>query len=323
MTAVEQANLPLNPPEQNEPKKPSLFMILRIFALLLLVAFIITFFALQLHTRIPEILEYIHKRSKSLEGVAIFFMIFLSISLLSIPISVLSIACGFIFQPLYFSLLVLLLCILLSGTLGFLMARFLLRDFLMRSLFSKNSKVFRIMSYAVETDGWKIGFLLRLSQVMPFAIGNYLLALTNLPFLKFIVTTCVGVYPGLAFVCYLGSLITDLKAVNGDGIGNSKRSSMITLTVIICCLYVTLVSLGVISRRAYRQVIQRIESEELLEENQEGGSVDQEEDIIEDGTPPQKVRFTRGERRLLIVSIVIAAVTLSISIPLIVAFNPD
>jgi hypothetical protein len=115
-----------------------------------------------------------------------------------------------------------------------------------------------------------------------------------------------------------------LKAVNGDGIGNSKRSSMITLTVIICCLYVTLVSLGVISRRAYRQVIQRIESEELLEENQEGGSVDQEEeDIIEDGTLPQKVRFTRGERRLLIVSIVLAAVTLSISIPLIVAFNPE
>ena len=64
-----------------------------------------------------------------------------------------------------------------AATVAFLIARFVARDKI-RELAGKNPK-FLAIDRAIGEDGFRVVALLRLSPLLPFALGNYLYGLTS------------------------------------------------------------------------------------------------------------------------------------------------
>lgn len=52
------------------------------------------------------------------------------------------------------------------------------------------------MDSAIGRDGLKVVFLLRLSPLFPFSLGNYALGLSSVRLLDFVGATLVGILPG-------------------------------------------------------------------------------------------------------------------------------
>lgn len=55
---------------------------------------------------------------------------------------------------------------------------------------------FRAVDAAIGRDGLKVVFLLRLSPLFPFSLGNYALGLSSVRLLDYVGATLVGILPG-------------------------------------------------------------------------------------------------------------------------------
>lgn len=58
----------------------------------------------------------------------------------------------------------------------------------------------------VTAGGWKMVVLLRQTAVVPFAAMNYILGLSKIPFLDYILATWFGMIPGSLLLAYIGSI---------------------------------------------------------------------------------------------------------------------
>lgn len=65
--------------------------------------------------------------------------------------------------------------------------------------FLAGQRKFKAVDSAIGRDGLKVVFLLRLSPLFPFSIGNYALGLSSVRLLDYVGATLVGILPG-AFV---------------------------------------------------------------------------------------------------------------------------
>lgn len=114
------------------------------------------------------------------------------------PASLLTIAGGAIFGVLAGSIVVAAGATLASA-LAFLIARTIGRRRLQR-LIDADPR-YRAVDRAIEKEGARIVFLVRLAAVFPFTLMNYLFGLTSVRFLPYLAATAVGILPGtLAFV---------------------------------------------------------------------------------------------------------------------------
>lgn len=100
----------------------------------------------------------------------------------------------------------------IGSTAAFLVSRYVARDFVATRL-ANNPKLDSI-DKAVEREGGKIVFLLRLSPVFPFSLLNYGLGLTRVR-LGAYVSAAVGMLPGTLLYVYYGKLAGDVAAVAG------------------------------------------------------------------------------------------------------------
>ena len=69
--------------------------------------------------------------------------------------------------------------------------RYLLRDSVTVWMKSK-TKLWEVIDKAIEMEGWKLLFLLRLSPVIPYNLLNITMATTNMPFWSFALTSFFG-----------------------------------------------------------------------------------------------------------------------------------
>ena len=128
-----------------------------------------------------------------------------------IPGSILTLAAGAIFGLGRGTLLVLIGATLGSG-MAFLVSRYLARNAIERRL--QGDKRFAAIDRAVEKEGRKIVFLLRLSPVFPFNLLNYGLGLTKVRFVDYLIASA-GMLPGTLLYVYYGKLAGDVAAVAG------------------------------------------------------------------------------------------------------------
>lgn len=109
---------------------------------------------------------------------------------------------------------------LLGATLGasaaFLVSRYMARGWVEARLGA--STRFRALDRAIEEDGRRIVFLLRLSPLFPFNALNYLLGLTRVRLPDYVVAS-VGMLPGSLLYVYYGKVAGDVAtlAVGGEG----------------------------------------------------------------------------------------------------------
>jgi uncharacterized membrane protein YdjX (TVP38/TMEM64 family) len=136
------------------------------------------------------LLEYYAKHTAL--TVAAFMAIYIIQTALSLPgAAVLSLAAGAVFGSL-FGTLYAVAAATVGATLAFLVARYLLREVVLRKFGPKLEGVNR----ELETRGFNYLLFLRLVPLFPFFLINLAAGLTRLPLKTFVLGTFIGIIPG-------------------------------------------------------------------------------------------------------------------------------
>lgn len=128
-------------------------------------------------------------------GPVVFVLVYGIAALLLIPASVLTISAGFLFGGLYGTALV-SAGSTFGAALSFLVARYFARAFVEDKIRQSDGKILKAVDKAIESQGSKVVFLMRLSPLFPYSLINYSLGLTKIPFTEYIVASWLGMLPG-------------------------------------------------------------------------------------------------------------------------------
>lgn len=137
-----------------------------------------------------------------------FFLGYVTLTALSIPGSlVLTLMAGAIFGTALG-----LVMVSLAGTLGaflaFLIARYLLKDYVTQ----KFSRQFESINRNLKVDGVSYLFTLRMIPVSPFVVINLVMGVTTIHWYTFVWTTLVGMIPGNFLYVYAGRRIGEIES---------------------------------------------------------------------------------------------------------------
>lgn len=190
-----------------------------LIALALVAAIAAALVFLPVRQTLVTVVEYI--RASGAVGVAAYFALYLVVAVAMLPGSMMSIAGGFAFGPVW-GALISTTCATIASVLPFLLGRFVARDWVMRRA-AKYPKL-AVIDAAVEEQGFKVVVLLRLS-LAPYNLLNYAMGLTRVTLRDFVAGTWLGLLPAVAVLNYFGSLITDAAQLGSavQGLGPAAR----------------------------------------------------------------------------------------------------
>jgi len=129
-----------------------------------------------------------------------FSTIYIIATSLSIPgAALLSLTGGLLF-PFPFSAIIVLTSATIGAFINFLVSRYLLKDFVKR----KFEKPMKKINKELEKNGNNYLLTLRLVPIFPFFLINLAMGLTDMPALKFIIISYIGMAPGSLVYVYAG-----------------------------------------------------------------------------------------------------------------------
>ncbi len=131
-------------------------------------------------------------------------------TVLFLPGSVLTLAGGALFGPLWGTLYN-LTGAALGAALAFLIARYLVADWVQ----ARAKGLLARLIQGIEAEGWRFVAFTRLVPLFPFNLLNYALGLTRIPLLPYLLATLVFMLPGALAYTYLG--FAGREAVAGGG----------------------------------------------------------------------------------------------------------
>jgi uncharacterized membrane protein YdjX (TVP38/TMEM64 family) len=136
-------------------------------------------------------------------GVAIFFAAYIVATIALLPGSIFTLVAGFAWGPLW-GLAIASPASVAGATSAFMLGRTLLRDWAARHV-GRWPRA-RALDTAVQRNGFKMVFLLRLSPVFPFNLLNYALGLSGVSLGAYVLASFLGMLPATILYVYLGSL---------------------------------------------------------------------------------------------------------------------
>jgi uncharacterized membrane protein YdjX (TVP38/TMEM64 family) len=139
-------------------------------------------------------------------GPLVFIALYVAAAVAFVPGSILTVSAGAIFGVLAGTVYV-FIGATIAACISFALARGVLRKGIERRL--ENNPRLGAIDRAIAAEGRKIVFLLRLSPLFPFSLGNYALGLTRVRFADYALA-CLGMLPWTFVYVYLGSLAGDL-----------------------------------------------------------------------------------------------------------------
>ncbi|CAL8462564.1 g2097 [Coccomyxa elongata] len=220
-------------------------------------------FALRVHEHLGDTLEWI--QTHRLIGVFAFTGLYFVFAALPLPASVLGLSAGVMFG-LWYGALLIYFGSLLGAAGGFLLGRWLLRDWVASVAYK--SPTWRAIERAVAEEGWKVVLMLRLSPAFPFTAVNYAAGLTCISFREFMGASAVGLIPVSLAYAYAGSLAVDLKEV----VSGHTRLSPFTLLLfggVSAAFFGAAVALlTMYTRRQLRRQLQEDEDDRSVNEEQ-------------------------------------------------------
>jgi uncharacterized membrane protein YdjX (TVP38/TMEM64 family) len=205
---------------------------------------------------LPELLQtsLMWVRSLGFIGAIAFIAIYNLATLLFVPGSLLTMKGGCLFGVFWGSV-----CVLIAATLGatwaFLLGRYLSRDWLRRQI-GKNPK-FQAIDRAVGKEGWKIVLLTRLSPIFPFNLLNYVFGVTQVS-LKDYILGSLGMIPGTVMYVYMGSLASDLAAIDLSNRPTTTETQILQWAIRIIGLIATIAVTVYMTRLAKKALDQSI-----------------------------------------------------------------
>jgi len=114
----------------------------------------------------------------------------------------------------------------LGALLAFLIARYLASDWVEQ----KTTGRARTLVKGVEAEGWRFVAFVRLVPLFPFNLLNYLLGLTRIPFLQYVIASYVFMLPGAIAYTYLGYAGREVAA-GSEGLIQKGMIAMALLAV--------------------------------------------------------------------------------------------
>jgi uncharacterized membrane protein YdjX (TVP38/TMEM64 family) len=147
-------------------------------------------------------------------GALLFAAAYVPAAILLVPGVLLTLGAGFVFGVVRGTVIV-----SLGSTAGaaaaFLVARRLAHDWVVRRMTGRPTLA--AIGRAVETEGFKIVLLTRLSPVLPYNLLNYAFGLTAVPFRRYLLASWIGMLPGTIMYVYIGSAARSLAGLlTGD-----------------------------------------------------------------------------------------------------------
>ena len=138
----------------------------------------------------------------------VFVLMYIVITVAFLPASVVTLGAGAVFGIVKGTILV-FIGAMLGATAAFLIGRYLARDWVSSKV--SGNRIFKAIYDAIEKEGRKIIFLVRLSPAFPFNLLNYGLGLTNVSLADYVLGT-VGILPGTILYVYLGGVVGSAAA---------------------------------------------------------------------------------------------------------------
>jgi uncharacterized membrane protein YdjX (TVP38/TMEM64 family) len=177
-------------------------------------------------------------------GPIVFILGYAAATVAFAPGAILTLAAGPIFGVAFGALYV-FVAATLGAALAFLAARHVVRSRIEHRVAADPR--FAAIDRAIERDGRRIVFLLRLSPVFPFNLLNYALGLTRVRFADYCIAS-LGMIPGTVLYVYIGAL-GGQAAVAASGGGETE---LLTWTVRILGLAATVLVTVIVTRIARR-----------------------------------------------------------------------
>lgn len=182
-------------------------------------------------------------------GVIVFSVAYVLATVLAVPGSILTLAAGFLYGPVFGLLLVSPVSVA-AATGAFLLGRYFAREWVAGKI--AGSARFQAIDRAIGHAGLKIILLVRLSPLFPFNLTNYALGLTKVRLSHYVLGSFLGMLPGTFMLVYAGSLATSLAELARGGSGAPGR-----LWLLVIGLAATIAGGWFVSRIA-RQELERV-----------------------------------------------------------------
>jgi uncharacterized membrane protein YdjX (TVP38/TMEM64 family) len=163
--------------------------------------------ALDAQTWLVAALEWI--RSLGPWAPLIFLLLYIAACVLLLPGSVLTLGAGAVFGVTR-GFPIVWVSATLGATVAFLVGRYLVRDWVTRTIAS--SPKFQAVDAAVAREGGRIVALMRLSPVVPFNLLNYAFGATRVSLRDYVLASALGMLPGTVMYVYLGSVAGEIAA---------------------------------------------------------------------------------------------------------------
>lgn len=179
-------------------------------------------------------------------GHVIFGLVYIVATVAMAPGSPLTLAAGLAFGLAAFPTVVIAASI--GAGLAFLCGRYLARDWVERQ--TRRSSTFRAVDRAVESEGWRIVVLMRLSPLVPFNLQNYFFGAARIGFWPYLLATFFGIMPGTLLYVWLGSL----GAAAGAGLEEGGNANLLKSVAFAIGLAATAIVTLIVSRKARRKL---------------------------------------------------------------------
>jgi uncharacterized membrane protein YdjX (TVP38/TMEM64 family) len=166
-----------------------------------------------------------------------------------IPGSILTLAAGAIFGLVEGTVLV-LVGATLGSTAAFVISRYLARDAVARKV--EGDRRFASIDRAIERQGRRIVFLLRLSPFFPFNLLNYALGLTRVRLVDYVVAS-LGMLPGTLLYVYSGKVAGELATLAGSGAVQRGAGYYAVIGVGFAATVIVTIFVTRVARRALRE----------------------------------------------------------------------
>lgn len=134
-----------------------------------------------------------------LAGPFVFMLVYALGTVLFLPGSVMTLAGGAIFGPVWGTLYN-LTGATFGATLAFIIARYLAADWVER----KSGGRLKQLKNGVENEGWRFVAFVRLVPLFPFNVLNYALGLTRIRLSHYLIASWICMFPGALAYTYLG-----------------------------------------------------------------------------------------------------------------------
>jgi uncharacterized membrane protein YdjX (TVP38/TMEM64 family) len=227
--------------------------------LVILAALLIAARLLPVKSELPVFLEWI--RGLGLMGGLLFGLVYALGTILFFPGSLLTLASGFLFGPIWGTVIASPASVL-GATGAFLLGRTAARNWIAGKVAS--SPKFAALQGAIGKEGLKILMLVRLSPVFPFSLVNYAFGLTGIRLRDYALGSWIAMLPGTFLYVYLGSLITDAAALASGAkppaAGSTAQRVMLWAGLIATLAVVVLVTRT--ARRALARAVPELEKAE-------------------------------------------------------------